>query len=311
MKVLVTGISGWLGRLVGARLIERGHEVLGVDRRPWNDAPEGVRMFQADIRKRSAEDVFRTESPDAAIHMATVTHLVERSADRFRINLEGTRAVVEYCERYGVKQLVFCGRHTYYGAQPDSPLYHTEDEPPMGIHSFPELADLVAADLFAGSALWRKPNLDTAVLRVCYTLGRGSRGTLARYLKGPRVPTVLGFDPLFHFIHEKDVADAVVLAMESKLRGVYNVAGPQPVPLSVIIRETGRQSFPVPETLMNLTFGRFGLPRLPKGAIDHLKYSIVVDATAFREATGFAHAREEREAMEEFVTASRQRREAS
>ena len=151
MKVLVTGISGKLGRLVANRLLKGGHKVIGVDRRPWAGAPEGVKIVEADIRKRPAEDVFRTEQPDAVVHMATVTHLMHRSPDRFRINLQGTRAVVAACERYGVKQMIFVGRHTYYGAQPDSPLYHTEDEPPMGVHSFPELADLVAADLFAGS----------------------------------------------------------------------------------------------------------------------------------------------------------------
>ncbi|MEM9071479.1 MAG: SDR family oxidoreductase [Myxococcota bacterium] len=301
MKILVTGAAGKVGRGVCAELVQNGHEVLGVDRRPWPDAPEGVAMFRADVRKRPAEDVFRTHRPDAVVHMATVTHLTERSLDRFRINLHGTRAIVEYCHRYEVKQLIFCGRHTYYGAQPDSPLYHTEDEPPMGIHNFAELADLVAADLFAGSALWRYPKLDTAVLRVCYTLGPQRHGTLAAFLRGPRVPTILGFDPLFHLMHEQDVATAVGSALEARLRGVFNVSGPPPVPLSVIIRETGRQSFPVPEPLMNMTMGRFGLPRLPKGAVDHLKYPIVIDSAAFQKATRFVPRFSEQEAMADFV----------
>ncbi|MEM1417824.1 MAG: NAD-dependent epimerase/dehydratase family protein, partial [Myxococcota bacterium] len=221
MKVLVTGVAGLLGRAVARRLLASGHEVLGIDRRPWDDPPEGIRITQADIRKRSAEEVFRTERPEAVIHMATVTHILNRSADRFRINLQGTRAVVEHSERYGVKRLVFAGRHTYYGAQADSPLYHTEDEPPLGLHAFPELADLVAADLFAGSALWRHPNLDTAVLRVVYTLGPARHGTLAGFLRGPRVPTVLGFDPLFHVLHEEDAAGALVRAAEAGVRGVF------------------------------------------------------------------------------------------
>src|SRR5690606_9143919 len=125
----------------------------------------------------------------------------------------------------------------------------------------------VAADLYAGSTLWRHPEIETAVLRLCYSLGPSAHGTLASFLRGPRVPTVLGFDPLYHFMHELDAADAIVLALEKRLRGVYNVAGPAPVPLSVIIRETGRHNAPVPEPLLNLTLGRFGLPRLTKGAV--------------------------------------------
>jgi len=305
MRVLVTGIAGKLGRLVATKLAEAEHEVIGIDRRPWASAPEGVRVHQADVRKRPAEDVFRTESPEAVIHMATVTHLTQRSADRFRINLQGTRAMVTYCDRYGVGQMVFVGRHTYYGAQADSPLYHTEDEPPMGLHNFPELADLVAADLFAGSALWRYPDIRTAVLRICYSLGPSRHGTLAAFLRGPRVPSVLGFDPLFQFMHEDDVASAIVTSLDERIRGVFNVSGPPPVPLSVIIRECGRQSFAVPEPLMNVTLGRFGLPRLPRGAVDHLKYPIVIDSAAFQEATGFLHAHDEHETMRDFTDTAR------
>ena len=297
MKVLITVISGKLGRLVGKRLDAAGHSVLGVDRRPWAGAPERVQMFQVDIRKRPAEDVFRTEKPDAVIHMATVTHLTHKSPDRYRINLQGTRAIVENCNRYDVKQMLFIGRHTYYGAAADSPLYHTEDEPPMALNSFPELADLVAADLYAGSALWRYPEVNTCVLRLCYTLGGSKHGTLANFIHGPRVPTVMGFDPLFHFMHENDAADSIVAALDKNLRGVFNVSGPPPMLLSDVVRDAGRQNVPVPEMLMNLTLGRFGLPRLPAGAVDHLKYPIVIDSAAFKKATGFQHAYDEAEAL--------------
>lgn len=300
MKVLVTGIAGKIGRLVGAQLAEKGHDVLGLDRRPWRDAPERVRMFEVDIRKRPAEDVFRTQHPDAVIHMATVTHLTHRSQDRFRINLQGTRSVFDHAHHYGVKRVLFVGRHTYYGAGPDSPLYHTEDEPPMAVHTFPELSDLVAADLYAGSALWRYPEIDTAVLRMCYTLGPLKHGTLAEFLRGPRVPTVLGFDPMFQFMHESDVAAAVVTALEKDVRGVYNVAGPQPVPLSIIIRETGRKNIPVPEPLFNFVLGRFGLPKLPPGALEHIKFPVVIDAQPFKRATGFQHAHDEIATMHAF-----------
>ena len=287
MKVMVTGVAGHMGRLVAQLLQAQDHEVIGVDRRAWYHPPEGIRVYQADIRKRPAEDLFRTLRPDAVIHMATVTHLTHRSEDRYRINLKGTQSFFENCHRYGVKHAIFVGRHTYYGAAPDSPLYHTEAEPPMAVHTFPELSDLVAADLYAGAMLWRHPEIDTAVLRCCYTLGPLKQGTLAAFVKGPRVPTVLGFDPLFQFLHERDAAHAIVLALTKKLRGVYNVAGPPPVPLSVVIREAGRDNLPIPELLFRAALGRFGLPQLPRGALEHVKYPVVIDASEFVDATGF------------------------
>lgn len=287
MKILITGISGQLARIVALQLVERGHEVEGVDRRPWTDAPPGVRVHEADVRKRAAEDAFRTFRPDALVHMATVTHLGRTSEDRYRINLQGTRAVFDAAHRHGVRRAIFVGRHTYYGAAPDSPLYHKEDEPPIGLSSFPELADLVAADLYAGTALWRTPNVETAVLRLCYTLGPGGGGTLASFIRGKRVPVILGFDPLFQYLHEEDAGRALVLATERGLRGVFNVAGPPPLPLSVVIRLAGRRALPIPEPLFRLALGRFGFPRLPPGALEHIKYPVVVDWSAFREATGF------------------------
>jgi UDP-glucose 4-epimerase len=305
MKVVLPGVTGQLGRIVARHLVEGGHQVVGIDVRSWPDAPKGVEVHQVDIRKRGAEDVFRRARPDAAIHMATVTHLREQSEDRYRINLGGTRAVFDACKAYGVKQAIFVGRHTFYGAASDSPLYHTEDEPPIGASRFPELADLVAADLFAGQALWRIPELDTAVLRVCYTLGPSKHGTLAGFLARPRVPQVLGFDPLFQFMHEEDVARAVVLSLEKKLRGVFNVAGPGPLPLSQIIRAAGRTPVPLPEPLFRLALGRFGLPYLTRGALQHIKYPVVIDAGRFREATGFAPRFSDMETIAAFRDASR------
>src|SRR6059058_4749353 len=120
--------------------------------------------------------------------MATVTALVVAAEESYRINLGGTRAVFEHCAAYGVEQMVFVGRHTYYGAGADAPLYHTEAEPPQELGAYPELADLVAADLYAANALWRIPDLHTAVLRVCYTLGPSAHGTLASFLNARFVP---------------------------------------------------------------------------------------------------------------------------
>ncbi len=300
MKIIIVGIAGELGQMVAARLAGLGHEVVGIDQRSVPNALKGLMVHQVDIRKRAAEDVFRRVRPEAALHMATVSLFAARDEERYRINLGGTRAVFQHCRSYGVEHCVFVSRHTYYGAAPDAPLYHSEDEPPSGLSHFPELTDLVSADLFAGSALWRFPELTTTVMRICYTLGSTGRGTLAQFLRGPIVPALLGFDPLFQLMHERDVVSAICAALDQRPRGVFNVTGPQPVPLSVLIRETGRRRIAVPELVLNVLLGRFGLPRLPKGAMDHIKYPIVMDGAAFREAAGFAHEVDEVATMAEF-----------
>ena len=303
MRILIPGIAGGVGRKVALRLAEAGHEVAGIDVRPWPDVPKNIEVSRLDIRKRAAEEVFRKFRPEVVVHMATVTSLVVRGEERYRINLGGTQAVFEHCARYGAKHVVFVGRHTFYGAGPEAPLFHTENEPPSGLGGHPELSDLVAADLYASTALWRMPELRTSVLRICYTLGPSGHGTLATFLRGKRVPAVLGFDPLCQFMHEDDVVTAIMLTIEKRLHGVYNVAGPQPVPFSVVIRATGRTRVPIPEALLALALGKGGLPKLPRGALGHIKYPVVVDASAFKKASGFEFELDEGQTLRDFRAA--------
>jgi UDP-glucose 4-epimerase len=308
VKVLITGVSGGLARMLAQRLLQEGMEVIGVDRRPWPDPPRGLKVYKADIRKRPAEDVFRTHTPDAVVHMATVTYLSARQEERYRINLGGTQTIFEHCHTYGVKHAVFVGRHTIYGAAADAPLYRTEAEPPLGTATYPALADMVAADLFAGSALWRYPDLDTSVLRLAYTLGPSMRGTLASFLggrRGQRVPMVLGFDPLFQVMHEYDAVEGILLALTHKLRGIFNVAGPNPIPLSVLCRRAERVTIPVPEFFFSTAVRRLALSPLPASAINHVKYPVVIQDRAFRQATGYQHQVDEERLLDSFLSYSR------
>lgn len=298
MRVLVPGASGAIARKLVVRLKVEGHEVVGIDRRPWPDPP--VEFHEVDVRKRAAEDVFRKFRPQAVVHMATVTSLVVPGEERYQINLGGTRAVFEHARAYGVEHCIFVGRHTFYGAGPDSPLFHVEDEPPLALNRFPELADLVAADLYAATALWRFPELATSVLRFCYSLGPTGHGTLGSFIRGSRVPMVLGFDPLFQFLHEDDMVEAIVRTIETRPKGVFNVAGPQPLPLSRIVVEAGRTPVPLPEFVLRGLIGRFGFPSLPPGALTHIKYPVVVDASAFRKVTGFVHHHDEIDTIASF-----------
>jgi len=301
MKVLILGVAGPVGRRLAANLHRRGFSLAGIDERPFAHGPRDMEIHRVDVRKRAAEEVFRRFRPDVVVHIGTSSAFAAASGERDRINLHGTRAVFEYCRDYGVKQAVFVGRHTTYGAGPDASLYHSEDEPPHDLARFPELADMVAADLYAVSELWRMPALVTTVLRLVYTLGPSAQGTLASFLRGRRVPLVLGYDPLFHFMHEDDAAAAIEVAIDKSPRGVFNVAGPRPLPISVIARTTGRSTLPLPGPLLAAMLGRAGLPRLSEGALNHLRYPVVVDDSAFRKATGFEHRYDEVATLKAFA----------
>lgn len=286
-RVIVTGASGSFGRVAVRWLASRGHEVTAVDLRDDANLPTGVELHRLDVRKRGFEDLVRRTQPDALIHLAMVRRFGRGAEERYRINVEGTARVFEVGRAAGVRHMVFVSRATVYGALPDQPQFVTEDHPPAAGRTFPEIQDLIAADLYIGTMLWRHPSIETVLLRPVNVLGPTVRTLLNRYLSRPRVFTVLGFDPMQQVIHENDLGLAFEYALESGLRGVFNVTGPGEVPLHVLIDEAGARAIPLPEPLIHLVKGRLGFPEIPRGALDYLKYACTVDGSRFREATGF------------------------
>jgi UDP-glucose 4-epimerase len=288
-KVLVTGISGGQGRLLARRLLDTW-EVCGVDRTPWEGRPKGVVVHEVDLRKRKFEDVFRTEQPTAVVHMAFVRHFRLPDRVRHEVNVRGTKQLLDHCVNYGVQKLVVMSSSYVYGAFPENPFYMDEDHPLGASRSYPEIRDLVEVDTLSSAFIWKYPHIRTSVLRPVNVLGYYVHSMIGEYLRQRRVPTVMGFDPMMQFIHEEDVSEAIALALEHGLQGVFNVAGPGAAPLSVAIREAGSTAWPVPEPLLRLLIDRlfrFGLLPYPSGAIDYVKYPVTLSGKRFADATGF------------------------
>jgi len=138
--------------------------------------------------------------------------------------------------------------------------------------------------------MWRHPELRTCVLRPVPTLGRYYSTAIGTYLRMSRPVTMMGFNPMIQFLHEEDLCEAVALAVEKGLRGVYNVAGPGEVPLRVAIHETGGRVLPLPEPVARPLIRRLfslGLVRIPPGAIDYIKYPCTIAGERFVRETGF------------------------
>jgi len=288
--VLITGISGGQGRLVTQRLIDT-HRVVGVDRVPWDGHPSQVKMYQIDLRKKAFEDVFRKEQPSVVVHLAFIRHFRAAPETRHEVNVLGTRRVMEFCEKHGVKQFLLLSSHYVYGALPENPYFLDEDAPLNASRTYPEIRDLVECDSLATAFLWKYPNIHSVLMRPVNVLGYYVHSAIGTYLKLWRVPTMIGFDPMMQFIHEEDVTEAIAMAIEKQIRGVFNVVGPGAVPLTVAIRETGAKALPLPEPLARFLIDRafrYGFYPFPPGAIDFIKYPCTLDGSRFVKETGFS-----------------------
>ncbi|MFQ5477741.1 MAG: NAD-dependent epimerase/dehydratase family protein [Candidatus Binatia bacterium] len=288
-KLLITGISGGQGRLLAKRLAE-SWRIIGVDRIPWEGAPEYIDVRRMDLRKKRFENVLRVERPDAVVHLAFVRHFRGGTQLRHEVNVEGTRRLLDLCAQYGVKQLVILSSSYVYGAFANNPMYMDEDCSLNVSRNFPEMRDLAEVEGLVSTFLWRYPDIATSILRPVNTLGYYVHSAIGGYLKLDLVPTVSGFNPMMQFIHEEDVAEALTLAVKRELRGVYNVVGPGAVPLKTAIHAIGKRRLSVPEPVAHLLIQelfRFRIYQFPPDAVGFIKYPCTVDGSRFVEATGF------------------------
>jgi UDP-glucose 4-epimerase len=189
-----------------------------------------------------------------------------------------------------VQKLIVVSSGYVYGAFPENPFYMDEDHPLSASRAYPEIRDLVEVDTLATAFLWKHPHLRTCVLRPVNVLGYFVHSMIGSYLRMERIPTLLGFDPMMQFVHEEDVCEAIALALEHGLQGVFNVTGPGQVPLHTAIRETGGTALPLPEIVLRPSIDalfRLGLFPYPSGALDFIKYPVTLSGRRFVEATNF------------------------
>ena len=103
---LVTGGTGFLGRRLVDRLLAEGRRVAILGRTPAPDlAARGVRFIRASLDDPAAVTA-ACENVETVFHVAAKVGVWGRYDDFFRINVLGTRALLEGARRHGVKNFV-------------------------------------------------------------------------------------------------------------------------------------------------------------------------------------------------------------
>jgi UDP-glucose 4-epimerase len=287
--VVVTGISGNLGRSL-AKLLHKRERIIGIDRRPFPGKPKDIEMYQLDLRKRKAEDVFRRNDVQAVIHMGIMHDPRMNEEEHHSFNVVGTTRILEYCARYGVKKVIMLSSANVYGPSPDNSNFLTEDAPLMAASRFSEVRDLTEVDMLAYGFFWKHPDIQTVILRPVHIVGPNIKNAASNYLR-LKYPWVLaGFDPIVQLIHVEDAARAMIDALRPEAKGVYNVVGPGEVPLSAIFRELGRTVLPVPHPvarpLLELMF-KYHLASFPPPELDHIQFLCAVDGSRWAKDLGW------------------------
>lgn len=293
-KILVTGAAGGLASVVVHRLAD-DYDLVGVDPRMIRS---GSRAFpgefhQVDYRQRKMADIFRTHQFHALLHLGRVPVTAKaRKSLRYNLNVLGTRSLLDLSLRFGVKNVIVFSTYHVYGAHQHNHLQITEADPLRASQIFAELSDAVELDNASAMFLLRnREQVRTMILRPANVVGPVIQNQITQLLRADYCPVLLGYDPMMQFIHESDIAEALILALGSKHSGIYNVAGEGVVPWSHAVRTAGAVPVPLPHLLAYPAFAiasKMGVYRFPKHLIDYFRYPTIISDKAFREETGYA-----------------------
>lgn len=289
-RVVITGIGGNLGRAV-ARRLHRDYEIIGIDRRPVHHMPKDVDVENVDIRRRRVEDIFRRERIDAVVHLNIMHDPRTRQEEHHAFNIVGTQKIFQLASEHRVPKMIVLSSANVYGPDPTNNQFLKEDAPLMGGQNFDAIRDLIALDMFCNTFFWRHPEIETVILRPVHIVGRVNNAP-SRYLRLERPISVMGFDPMVQLIHVEDVVSAIERALTPGVRGVFNIAGPSPVPLSLLFEKMGKTPRPVPEPVARLMLKAAWSLKVsdwPVPELDHIKYVCMVDDTLARDKLGFKH----------------------
>jgi len=151
MKVLVTGTEGYLGCLLPPLLMERGHEIIGVDtgfyKVGWlyNGTQVTAKTLTKDIRHICAADL---QGVEAIVHMAELSNdptgqLAPQIT--YEINHQGSVRLAKLAKQVGVRRFVYMSSCSVYGVATEGDV--TEASPINPQTAYAECKTLVERDL--------------------------------------------------------------------------------------------------------------------------------------------------------------------
>ena len=229
MKVLVTGSSGYLGRIAVSHLAARGWEITGIDVRRSDDQQElkNFRFYPCcSTDRKSLLQIFSCEQPDAVLHFACTMSSVRNRKREFELDVEGSFNVIETARQtQSVKKIVFSSSAAIYGPSGRKDLWLDETVSlNPGKYRYGINKRLVEQMLFRENG---NNGMHAVSLRICTVVGprySKPRSVVSILMRMPFLPVSFRSSRV-QFIHEDDFTDLVERVLEDRdIEGIYNLA---------------------------------------------------------------------------------------
>ena len=151
MKVLLTGCDGYIGVRMGNVLLERGHDVTGLDsgfhRVGWlyESAERRPQVITRDTRAVTVDDL---RGYDALVHLAEVSNdpVGELNQDvTYKINHEGSLRLAKLAKEAGIERFIHMSSCSVYGAAGEQPS--REGDPTVPLTSYAKCKVLIEQEV--------------------------------------------------------------------------------------------------------------------------------------------------------------------
>jgi len=251
MKIFITGASGFIGTHVVRKLTQTEHKLYCLVRKTSQVREleeRGVILITGDVTDKDSL-LKGMQGCDWVINLANIYSFWEPDPKIYtKVNIEGTRNVMECALKTGISKVVHVSTAGIYGKPVDCPF---TEESPVGPLQFSEYfrtkyeGDLIVWEFY------KKKGLPLVMIYPGAVLGPGDPKTTGKYIKdlmNRRLPATVFNDAIMTFVHVRDVADTIVKAVEKEnnigekyLVGKYQLTFGE---INKLINEISRVSLP-------------------------------------------------------------------
>ncbi len=264
-NLLITGGSGYLGEQLIIEAVKKGYTVSSLDINPPQTVLAEVRYIVGNILDT---ELIRESlaGKDAVIHAVAAVPLAKNNEAFAKVNVLGTKTVLQSAQTAGVSKFVYISSSAVYGAPRISPVTESTQTLPLEPYGKAKLAgEAVCVDAMSSM-------MDIKIIRPRTILGAGRLGifgTLYEWINdGASVPYVGEGENVYQFVHVSDLANAILLSLETEGFDVFNIGSPEPKSMKESLNElcelanNGSRTFSIQKTFFKTAIRLAGTLRL-------------------------------------------------
>jgi UDP-glucose 4-epimerase len=246
MRLLITGISGYLGGLLLKALDEDDsvEKVIGIDVQEPAFMPDKLEFHRGDVRDPGLKKYM--EGADAVLHMAFILDEIKDKTLTDDININGSRNVFDCAIEAGVPWIVFLSSMAAFAGYPDNHLPIMDDDYPRGHRGIYYTYAKAEMEHYLRYLRERHPALEVTVLRPCVIAGPNIKNTVVELFSQPFAARPRGCNPETQLITEEALVSAIMLVLKKHAVGNYNVTSDDYITLREMMKVSGTKAPQIP-----------------------------------------------------------------